>query len=94
MPTYRVWVENSRGSDYAYSIRSRKQAVKKALALAKKNKLNDVTVATGRSLMQERALNKKEKAAFRAEAKRQSTRPSKARRKVSRSVRVKIPKVR
>lgn len=42
MPTYRVWVESTRGDDYYYKTKSKKAAGKLAFRLAKKGRLNSV----------------------------------------------------
>lgn len=65
MVTYRVWVHNEKGSDYVRTSRSKKAIVKTAIALARKGRLTDLTVATGRSLLSERALTKPEKKSLR-----------------------------
>jgi len=72
--TYRVWVDSARGDDYAYSVRGAKNTARLAKRLHKKGRLNSVTVATGRSLLSERKLNKTEKAKLNAALKRLKSR--------------------
>ena len=59
--TFRVWRDAPRGDDTARSIRGIKPTARHALMLHRRGQLNSVMVATGRSLLSERPLNKTER---------------------------------
>jgi len=63
--TFRIWKDNPRGDDSVISIRGIKATAKRAKRLQNKGRLNSIMVATGRSVLSERNLNKTEKKKFR-----------------------------